>query len=196
MPAEIEIIVPEVPNDIDPAESEDFLRIMQYLAMREVNVKMEMNDIAAHFGVTRQALHKWIQKWTKSGLLQKCRMKYILPTYVEEIHNAHAEVMASWPRIVRRQIAIATDSESDKVANEAARWLHEAIVKPGMEAQEDPGNEEMKYLAEASKKFNPMAIVESKTETVAPQTSDPAAIAPSAEVHPETTASVEPAFSE
>jgi transposase len=158
-----EILIPPIPDWVEPEESEDFLRCVQYVVLRELGQQMELKDIADRFGVSRQSLYNWITRWRATGLIAKVRQKYFLPGYVEEIQVAYNKVLSEWPQVMKRQLNIAIHSKSDQFSTQAAAWLMEQVVKPATEAVEDIGREEMEYvelLKERVIQLNPLSIAE------------------------------------
>lgn len=149
-------------NDTKPilmaveADDEDFIRCMEYIMQREVGNKVTKTDIAEHFGVSRPTLDRWIMEWEASGLLRKCRTAFMIPR-AEEIRAAEDGVLREWPDILAYARDLATGrGKSEKVASEVMQWLHEAVIKPRMEQQEESGAEELGFI-EASRS-NPSAF--------------------------------------
>lgn len=143
------------------ADDEDFIRCMEYITLREVGTQVTKTDIAKHFGIDRSTLHQWILKWEASGLLRRCRMAIMVPM-AEEIRNAEDAVLRDWPEVLEYARTLATGKgRSEKVASEVMQWLHEAVIKPRIEAQEESGAEELGYLETISTKahaFDPLTL--------------------------------------
>ena len=148
------------------ADDEDFIRCLHYIKLREVRAKMSKEDIADYFEIDYRTLDKWIMKWTKSGLINRCRRIISIPM-AEEVRVAEQLVMQDWPKILERQRKIALHSKSDKVSNDTTNWLFLNIIKPKMEEQEDAGLNELEYIksqAEVLTKFAPLALHEPDSE--------------------------------
>lgn len=131
---------------IEVSQDPDFVRVMQYIAMREAGPRTTKKEIAEHFEVSRPTLDSWILKWTNSGLLARCRERFLVPTILEEMRTANLAALSAWPEILARQVDIARNSNSDRNANEAAANLWEWLVKPAMEAEPDAGADEIDYV--------------------------------------------------
>lgn len=135
-------------HDIDIQEINqhpDFVRVMEYIALREAGKQATKVEIAEHFGISRPTLDRWILKWTNSGLLARCRERFLTPTILEEMRVANLDAMADWPEILKRQRKIAIHSRSDRNANEAAANIWEWLVRPALEAEVEAGVDELDY---------------------------------------------------
>jgi transposase-like protein len=132
------------PDSIEPALDPNYIRCMQYLTLRETGPSMSMMQAAADMGVSRGTLYNWLAAWRLSGLLEQCRKAFLVPKG-EEIRAAENELLAEWPNIIRRQIAIAKDGQSDKNSNEAFQSLMPYVDRL-LSEQDKPGSEEMGYI--------------------------------------------------
>ena len=146
----------------DAADDKDFLRCLEYVKLREVRKGMKRQEVADYFEIHINSLDLWISKWTKSGLINRCRRIIAIPS-AEEVRVVEGELMQEWPKIIRRQKDTAMYGKSDKNALEAATWLYENFVKPAMEQQVDAGVDELDYISSvetATTPFNPLSLNE------------------------------------
>lgn len=145
MTSKIQIATPVPPDDV--ADSKDFARAFEYIMLTEVTEGITQEEIAAHFGVSRQTIYAWVRNWTRSGLLKRIRKEYIAPVFLEKLESSYQKVMRDWDKVVDRQLATAISGRSDQFALQAASWLHETVIVPGKaEAEKNVRSEEMDYI--------------------------------------------------
>lgn len=154
------------PVYVQPNESPDYLRCMDYLLYRELGVEEEvdgkkivrlytMQEYAERHGISRQSAYKWYAKWEASGLLAMCRDVMSSPL-VEEVTIANRRVLKYYPEMVDRMIQVVLRGKYDRDRVEAFKVLQESIVKPQVEARVEVGLEERKYIQ--LRKDNPDAF--------------------------------------
>jgi hypothetical protein len=161
------VFPPEPPPDLDPAQHHQFLRCLQYILLHEIgNPPMKKQDIAAQWKIHRDTLNTWVNDWTATGLLERCRKMYLTPLLVDDVIAAGTDVLRDWREIMKRQIKTAKSSGSDQFALQAAMWLHEVYVKPAIDNLPDVGDEELEYLRQLSQAgvLNPLSISDGGAE--------------------------------
>lgn len=132
---------------VETAYSHDeYFDCLNYVQIAENNpVRLSQEEIASELGITRQGLHKMKRRWSNDGLLPAVR-QIVSTIRLEQVQESHARVLAAWGDIIERQIHIARDAKSDKNANDAAHWLHEAIIKPALDAKVENGADEIHFI--------------------------------------------------
>src|SRR5690606_30940374 len=80
-----------IPDDLD----QDTYDAARYLLLRE-RYPRSMEDIANEFGISRQGLYRRLDRWERTGALEKAREVLLVPM-VEEIRAANDEVVRRWP---------------------------------------------------------------------------------------------------
>lgn len=132
----------------DPTLMREFVNCMKYISLAESGPSgaVSMKDIAQSMGVSRTTLFNWRNKWSESGLLQKCRMRYFMPTHAEEVRIKHSEVFQRWGEVLDRQLQTAIKGKSDQFALQAAQWLEQTIIKPQLEMIETSSADELEYV--------------------------------------------------
>lgn len=154
-----------IPDDLD----QDTYDAARYLLLRE-RYPRSMEDIANEFGISRQGLYRRLDRWERTGALEKAREVLLVPM-VEEIRAANDEVVRRWPEILERVVNIALNSRSDHVSMEAAAWLNEHVVQPTIESKQEPGAAEQEY-ARRGKVFNP-TVIDAAVKVIGVRTNPP-----------------------
>ena len=144
-----------------PEEDPDYLICMDYLKWVEFENKTTL-QFAEYKQVDPTTIWRWISRWKKSGLIQKCRKEFALAVF-DDVIVANRKVVTGWSKIAEELVRISTKARSEHTRFLTAAWLYEKIVEPAMNEQEEPGYNEAAYLSTISenrKALNPMSLVD------------------------------------
>lgn len=160
---------------IDPLESTEYLKCMDYLLHRELglvergkNHVYNMTEYAGYLGISRTTAYEWLHKWRDSGLLRACRERMTVPLG-EEVAIAKRRILLAFPDIMAEAQRIALHGEKDKDRLEAIIFLTKDIVEVQMAETPQAGSDEANYIVSRESQptaFSPLALLE---EPIIPQ---------------------------
>jgi transposase-like protein len=135
----------------------------QYLMLREPDLAADgriasMDEVAQHFGVSRQTLYNWLRRWKSTGTLTVARQE-IMKSKMEEIEIATGAVLSQTPAMMQEMVNIVLNGNSDKNKVDAFKVLWAAVIAPNTGAAPGDGAGESDYLKKfMDKPFDPTRI--------------------------------------
>jgi hypothetical protein len=134
---------------------EDLAYALEFLMLREEGKTIE--EIGDAWGISRRQVYNRVKAYNESGAMATAHDVFMVPR-IEAISAAVDRVLYEWPSILDNIVRIAKDSKGKLTALEAAKWLHDVIVVPAVEAKVREGAPESAY-ASRSGDFDPQAAV-------------------------------------
>lgn len=130
---------------------------IEYVQLRDSDISekkpMSLSEYAAKMDISDRQMYRWLADWRENGLLEKVR-EIMLRQRKEDLVVLKVQVLGAWSHVMRRVIKVATDSNSDRNAIDAARLIFDIYGTDIMGQEDNAGSDEAKFAA-ASQKFKP-----------------------------------------
>lgn len=133
---------------------------MDYLRTVEWEMKQQ-KEFAAKWNVDPVTVWRWKTRWTKTGMLAKCREILGIELF-EDVTVANRKAIKQWDSMMAEWINLAHNARREDVRLNAIHSMYTMIVKPAQDAQVDSGSREKDYLDMielSDRALEPMSVV-------------------------------------